>query len=161
MRRVGRQAKVDVLVRRTKRVDAHSCLHVSVDATPRPIGARRSRPEPKTASRISDNTRAPQARCLRPLQILLPMRTPALGTSSVWLPERVLASWPPSERSFTASYAAMECALLVPSWGLSDATLFSPCRSRPATTRTRRGPARQMAAAEKTLQPMATQNALT
>ena len=30
--------------RRTKRMDAHSCLQVSVDATPRTIGARRSRP---------------------------------------------------------------------------------------------------------------------
>src|SRR5262252_7609163 len=48
-----------------------------------------------------------------------------------------------------------------PSRGFSDATLFSPRRSRPATTRTRRGPARQMAAAERTLQPIATQNALT
>jgi len=124
MRRVGRQAQVDVFVRRTKRVDAHSCLQVWVDATPCPIGARRSRPEPETASRISDNTRASQAPCLRPLQILLPMRTPAVGTSSVLLPEGVLASWPPSERSFTASYAAMECSPFVPSWRFSDATLF-------------------------------------
>src|SRR5215813_8523824 len=154
MRRVGRQAQVDVFVRRTKRVDAHSCLQVWVDATPCPIGARRSRPEPETASRISDNTRAPQARCPRPLQILLPMRTPAVGTSSVWLPEGVLASLPPSERSLTASYAAMECSPFVPSWR-SDAVLFSPLRSRPATTRTRRGPARQMATAERTQQPMA------
>src|SRR5262245_1372778 len=36
-----------------------------------------------------------------------------------------------------------------------------PSRSRPATTRTRRGPPRHMAAAERTQQPMATQNALT
>src|SRR5215470_12429112 len=142
-------------------MDAHFCLQAEVDATPCPIGARRSRPEPETASRISDNTRSPQARCLRPLQILLPMRTPAVGTSSVWLPEGVLASWPPSERSLTASDAARESAPLVPSWRCSDATLFSPLRSRPATTRTRRGPACQMAMAERTQQLMATQNALT
>ena len=161
MRRVGRQAQVDVFVRRTKRVDAHSCLQVWVDATPCPIGARRSRPEPETASRRSDNTRASQAPCLRPLQILLPMRTPAVGTSSVWLPEGVLASWPPSERRFMALYAAMECS----HWSHVGDVQMRRCvharRSRPATTRTRRGPARQMATAERTQQPMAIQNALT
>src|SRR5262245_59114026 len=74
---------------------------------------------------MSDNTIAPQARRLRPLQLLLPMRTLALGTSSVWLPEGVLASWPPSERSFAASCAAMEYSPLVPRWRSSDATLSS------------------------------------
>src|SRR5215470_10737805 len=44
MRRVSRQAEVDVLVRRTKRMDAHFCLQAEVDATPCSIGARRSRP---------------------------------------------------------------------------------------------------------------------
>ena len=36
-----------------------------------------------------------------------------------------------------------------------------PCRSRPATARTRRGAANHMAAAERPLQPMAIENALT
>src|SRR5215471_20469884 len=54
------------------------------------------------------------------------MRTPAVGTSSVWLPEGVLPSLPPSERGLTASDAAMECSPLLPSWRCSDATLFSP-----------------------------------
>src|SRR5262245_45148486 len=41
------------------------------------------------------------------------------------LPEGDLASLPLSERSLTASYAAMECSPFVPSWRCSDATLFS------------------------------------
>src|SRR5215471_8906892 len=67
----------------------------------------------------------------------------------------------PLSEALSALYAAMECSHWSHVGDVQMRLCFHARPSRPATTRTRRGPARQMATAERTQQPMAIQNALT